>query len=182
MAEVNPYSAPSAGVARPQQYGEVKVLSARGRLGRLRYLAYSVGIGLLVNAITFGLIAALSPTGQSGSMATLGIAGLISIFAIVISFFLVIQRLHDMNASGWLSLLILVPFVNLIVALLLLFMPGTEGENRFGLQPPPNSKGVVLTSLIVPVVFVGGILAAIAIPAYQGYTQRAMESQVELQR
>jgi uncharacterized membrane protein YhaH (DUF805 family) len=182
MAEVNPYSAPSADVARPQQYGEVKVFSGRGRLGRLRYLAYSVGFGLLANVITAGLLAALGPMGQSGGTAALGISVLVAIFVLVVSFFLVIQRLHDMNASGWLSLLILVPIVNAIVVLVLLFMPGTQGENRFGLQPPPNSKGVVLASLIVPVVFVGGILAAIAIPAYQGYTQRAAESQVEQQR
>jgi uncharacterized membrane protein YhaH (DUF805 family) len=181
MTKVNPYSAPDADLARPQQYGELKVLSARGRLGRLRYLAYSFAIGLAGNAITVGLVAALGPMTHSGGMAVLVIAP-ISIFLLVVSFFLIIQRLHDLNASGWLSLLMLVPFVNLIVAIALLFMPGTEGENRFGLQPPPNSKGVVLTSLIVPVIFVGGIVAAIAIPAYQNYTLRAMQSQVDLQR
>jgi uncharacterized membrane protein len=94
MTKVNPYSAPDADLARPQQYGELKVLSARGRLGRLRYLAYSFAIGLAGNAITVGLVAALGPMTHSGGMAVLVIAP-ISIFLLVVSFFLIIQRLHD---------------------------------------------------------------------------------------
>ena len=57
------------------------------------------------------------------------------------------------------------------------FIPGTSGSNRFGAPPPPNSTGVILLALILPIIFVIGIVAAIAIPAYQDYATRARASQ-----
>ena len=46
-------------------------------------------------------------------------------------------------------------------------------ENKYGLPPAPNSVLVVIGSLAMPLVAVLGIVAAIAIPAYQDYVQRA---------
>src|SRR5574339_394126 len=88
---------------------------------------------------------------------------------IAIQFLPAIQRSHDMNVTGWLSLIVLVPFGTLVF----LFAPGTRGENNYGLRPPPNGVGVILLACLLPLFFVGGILAAIAIPAYQDYTIRA---------
>jgi membrane associated rhomboid family serine protease len=94
---------------------------------------------------------------------------------IVLSALLTIQRAHDFNSSGWLALLVLIPLVNLIFW----FIPGTDGENRFGRKTPPNGIGVILLACIVPLIFIIGILAAIAIPAYSGYVQRAKAAQVQ---
>ncbi|MEA2491566.1 MAG: hypothetical protein QOH21_3358, partial [Acidobacteriota bacterium] len=92
---------------------------------------------------------------------------------IVVSIMLTIQRSHDFNMSGWISLLALVPLVNLMFW----FIPGTDGTNRFGAKTPPNS-GLVLVGLwIVPLLFIGGIIAAISIPAYQDYVKRAQTQQ-----
>jgi uncharacterized membrane protein YhaH (DUF805 family) len=88
---------------------------------------------------------------------------------IVLSFMLAIQRAHDFNASGWLGLLGLIPLVNLIFW----FVPGTDGPNRFGHKTPPNSWGTVAAACIIPTIFVIGIVAAVAIPAYQDYAKRA---------
>lgn len=87
--------------------------------------------------------------------------------------FLTIQRAHDFNTTGWLSILVLIPLVNLIFW----FIPGTGGENRFGLPTPPNRTSTVVVALIIPIVAAVGILAAIAIPAYQQYVQRAKATQ-----
>jgi len=182
MAEANPYSAPESKVAGPEQYGQVKVLSPGGRLGRLRYLAYGFGFGLIamIVQVAMGPIA-VSSGGSGATAAVMGVVIIVSLGLMVVSFLLAIQRLHDMNTSGWLCLLLLVPIVNAIMALVLLIAPGTRGENRFGAQPPPNGTGVVLVSLVVPLVFVVGIVAAIAIPAYQDYTLRAQAPQVDIQ-
>jgi uncharacterized membrane protein YhaH (DUF805 family) len=91
----------------------------------------------------------------------------------VVMVMLTIQRAHDFNTTGWIALLAVVPLVNLIFW----FIPGTEGENRFGRQTPPNSIVAILLALILPLVFVLGIVAAIAIPAYQDYVKRAQASQ-----
>jgi type IV pilus assembly protein PilA len=79
-----------------------------------------------------------------------------------------------MNTTGWLSVIIFIP----LAALVFWLVPGTRGENDYGKPPPPNTVGVILLACIVPVLFfVGGILAAIAIPAYQDYTIRAQVSE-----
>ena len=65
---------------------------------------------------------------------------------LVVGFLLTIQRAHDMNTTGWLALLCLVPLVNL----LFWFVPGTRGENDYGKQPPPNTVGVIVLACILP--------------------------------
>lgn len=42
------------------------------------------------------------------------------------------RRLHDTDKSGWLLLLGLIPFIGGIIVLILLVLPGTPGQNRFG--------------------------------------------------
>ena len=54
MENRNPYASPSTQVADAAvdgDYGEVKIFSARGRLGRVRYLGYSIGLTLLIRLI-----------------------------------------------------------------------------------------------------------------------------------
>ncbi|ADZ72068.1 DUF805 domain-containing protein [Polymorphum gilvum] len=50
---------------------------------------------------------------------------------------LVIKRLQDAGLTGFLALLIFVPLLNVVVILVLGFLPGTAGPNRYG--PVPNS-------------------------------------------
>ncbi len=172
MQNRNPYAAPRSNVARAdgdEDYGEVKVFSASGRLGRVRYIGYSVGLMLLFG-IVFGAIGAVTG-GDSTALGVIFIAGYVAM--IVISILLTIQRAHDMNSSGWLAILLLVPLVNLIFWI----VPGTDGENNYGKRPPPNTTGVVLLACVLPLMFVLGIVAAIAIPAYQDYALRAQASQ-----
>ena len=159
---VNPYAGPKAAVAEAaEEYQEVKVFGTSGRIGRVRYIAYGMGIYLL-----FGILGALLTMviGQVGMyLAWLAI--------MVVGFMLTIQRCHDFNTTGWLSLLVLVPLVNLIFW----FIPGTDGPNDYGAKTPPNGTGVIIAALIVPILFVVGVLAAIALPAYQQYQQRAAQ-------
>ena len=115
MNNPSPYQ-PPRGAITPTSSGElseVNILSAQGRLGRVRYIGYSVGIGLLVNlifALIGGLAAFLQRGGSAESMDMLagGIMIVLGVTALVVSFLLTIQRLHDFNASGWWSVLITV--------------------------------------------------------------------------
>ena len=43
-----------------------------------------------------------------------------------------IRRLHDMNRSGWYSLFFLLPILNVLLSLYLLFGSGSTGSNRYG--------------------------------------------------
>ena len=180
MSAVNPFTPPRAAVSdidsTPTRFSEPKVWSASGRIGRLRYLAYLM-VGYLVvilGAAVVGGIAAVA-----GIPALAGIA----IFAafipyIVLSILCAIQRAHDMGWSGWTCLLTLIPFV----AFIWIFKAGTPGENRFGAPPPPNTTGVKVGAWLLLAVPLIGILAAIALPAYQQYTMRAKAVQQQQQQ
>ena len=180
MSDFNQYQAPQSQVDRgnTQQYGEVKIFGVSGRIGRVRYLAYSIGVSFLVvfvAAILSGIFGAV--LGDVGTMIG-GILLIIAyIFMIVYSFMVAIQRCHDFNSSGWMSLLIIIPFVSLIF----LFIPGTKSENDYGPPPPPNSVGNLILAWTLPIIAIIGILAAIAIPAYQGYIQKSQELQQQQQ-
>ena len=164
---VNPYQAPSAAVADAgDQTQPVKVFSVSGRMGRARYIAYGIGFYILFGGIVGGLAAVGGSVG--GALTIVAWVALV-----VIGFMLTIQRCHDFNVSGWLSLLMVIPLANLIF----LLIPGTDGPNRFGGPTPPNTAGVLILAWLFPAVAAIGVIAAIALPAYQDYQKRAGQVQ-----
>lgn len=186
----NPYQAPSANLAVEggNDYINLSMFSPKGRLGRIRYLAYSFVLGLLslVAIFLIGLVSAGVGilTGASGLDGfAVGIVGTLLMIPVYVALlvcmvFLGIKRLHDIDWSGWLLLLQLVPIANIVIALLLMFMPGTKGPNQHGAQTPPNNTGLIIAAVLPPIL---GILAlvGIAIPAYQEYVERAKAAQTQ---
>ncbi|MEI9852287.1 MAG: DUF805 domain-containing protein [Sphingomonas sp.] len=51
-----------------------------------------------------------------------------------------VRRLHDIKASGWWILLMLVPYVGPLIVLVLLIVPGSAGHNRFGGDPLQSAR------------------------------------------
>lgn len=169
----NPYQTPAGQLATDDSAtGEIRFFSPGSRIGRLRYLSH--GMLLMIGwYILLGAGAGLA-VGVSGIFWVLVVGA--GIGMLVTMFILMIQRLHDLNQNGWLSLLSLVPFVGFFFYLYLMFAPGTRGANNYGLQPPPNKMWNWILGLAMPVIAVVGILAAIALPAYVDYTERAQGS------
>ena len=173
MQNRNPYAAPQANVARADHaadYGEIRVFSPRGRIGRVRYIGYSTGLSMLVLLVA-GMAAGVAGMASVGAAVIVGVLGYVA--ALAVQFLLSIQRSHDMNVTGWLSLIALIPFGLLVFWI----VPGTRGENDYGKPPPPNTAGAIVLACLLPFVFIGGIMAAVAIPAYQDYTIRAQVSE-----
>lgn len=110
---------------------------ASGRFGRLSYLAWLFITTLIFFAIIAALVAFLglgSDPQQLKQLPTipLVIFGVLYLLFIYFSIVFMIRRLHDRDHSGWLALLMLVPFVNVIFAFYVLLAPGTDGPNKFG--------------------------------------------------
>ncbi|MGZ3254759.1 MAG: DUF805 domain-containing protein [Burkholderiaceae bacterium] len=172
----NPYAAPDAvmsDVGGDDDTYDPQVFSVHGRIGRLRYLAYTWAV-TMVMMIVFGILTAVV-VGVSGGNKGIAMVmmGLTYIPIIAVSLIMAKRRFNDLNSSGWLSLLMIVPFVNFFVALYLIFGSGTQGVNDYGPKPSKNSGLVIAFAWILPVIAIIGILAAIAIPQYQNYVTRA---------
>jgi uncharacterized membrane protein YhaH (DUF805 family) len=200
----NPYAPPEAAVADvPLQDGAafqpVKVLGAKGRIGRMRYVAYLFGAGFIMNVVMsvlgtiLGVVTMFSvlDSGQSpGAMngppaAVIGMSIAFWVIWLIICVLWTIfyvratmQRGHDLNLSGWFTLLTFIPFVNLYWA----FAPGSKGANRYGPPPEPNSTGVQVVfwigiGLSVLAMLVAILLITVALASYKDYQGRARQQQ-----
>lgn len=161
MQAANPYRTPVADVAdvASTEFGQVNILSVKGRLGRVRYIGYSIGLVMLCN-IGGGVLSRLA-----GPTVGVFIYFAAMIAVLVLTTMLTVQRAHDFNVTGWLAIVAFIPLVNFIFWLI----PGTDGENRYGPKTPPNSKLAVILVSVLPALMIIGIIAAVAIPAYQKY-------------
>ena len=169
----NPYQTPEGQLTDDDQaYGEINFFSPSGRINRLRYWAHGMLLSLVLYPI-MGIGVALMTVSSIAGGVVLGVSYLA---ILVLSIIIMIQRLHDLNKSGWMSLLLLVPLANIYIFVLLIFFKGTPGRNDYGLQTPPNKAWHWILALVMPIVIVG-IMAAVAIPAYHDYVERAKAAQ-----
>ena len=190
MSEKNPYSTPEASLNVSSEQDEKyqpDVFSFNGRIGRLRYLAYSFGTSLLLlvaMSVLMGLAATLGTTAEmkEGDMPVMMIVitALYYIVSIVFAAMFGKRRLNDLDKSGWWFLLFLVPIANIVLAIYVLFFSGSEGSNNFGPASIDNTTGVKVLALLIPILLIiGGIVAAVSIPAYQSYIEKAQNAQMQ---
>jgi uncharacterized membrane protein YhaH (DUF805 family) len=147
-------------------------LSLKGRVGRLRYLAFSWPIMALSGV---GIVmAVLGPLRkQPPNIPLLIIAGVLWFW---LSLRLMALRLHDVNRSAkWLLALLLLPGLSgalggspqlaaiggglfWVVALLLLVLPGSEGDNDYGPPPDANSTLVKVGAVLLLAIMALGVV------------------------
>lgn len=182
VTEASPYQAPENELLTDSDaVGEVRFFSYQCRIGRLRYLAHSMLL-MVVSYLAIAVVGILAAV-VGGAVGSTSVASVFVVLLLLVGYvgllyvsvIMMIQRLHDQDLTGWLCLLMFIPIANLVLAVLLLFVPGTQGANRFGPPPPPNKTWHWILAFAMPIglVFIMGILAAVAIPAYQDYVERA---------
>lgn len=168
----NPYAAPAAmldDVPAAEETYKATLFQLDGRIGRLRYLGYSWLVGIPFGIVMMTLTATAFREGLLPPF-------LLQVLMAVPYAFLARRRLQDLDRSPWFALLMLVPLVNIIPGLWLTFAPGTDGPNRYGLPEHKAASTILVLGVVIGIAIVG-ILAAIAIPAYQSYTQKAHAAQ-----
>ena len=102
------------------------------RLNRKRYILRSLAL-LAVIFVISGLIVLLSTVLKIRSLSILSM--IVSIASAIPSFMLVIRRLHDLNRPAWWCIGCLIPLVNGVLGIYLLFFKGTDGPNQYGPDP-----------------------------------------------
>lgn len=145
-APTNPYAAPpqpqppyqqgaaaGAGGAQKETIKEM-FLTTQGRLNRKPYILRGLFLWIL-SLVTSGV---MDVTSESDSL----VMNLLSLVVFVLfialgvaTIMLVIRRWHDLGKSGWFTLLLFIPLVNLFVALYLWVKKGDEGPNEYGDDP-----------------------------------------------
>ena len=163
---VSPYAPPQASVGESlPAFAELKPFSVEGRIGRLRYLAWTMVLTLVMlgvgSALAIFAVALISADSTSGLIVGGLVALILFIGIVVVSIQISVQRLHDIGWSGWLWLLNFVPFVGSLFPFVIMVIPGSNIANRYGPPPPPNSTAVkVLSSLwvvFIAIVFVAAL-------------------------
>ncbi|GAA4373840.1 DUF805 domain-containing protein [Hymenobacter koreensis] len=96
-------------------------LSFRGRLRRRSYFFLNLLVSLPLYFLSLIIDETAPPT-----------AFVLLLLLFVISIGQSIKRFHDMNLSGWLTLLLVVPILNVLLSIGLTFVDGSHGPNRFG--------------------------------------------------
>ncbi|MEN8281631.1 DUF805 domain-containing protein [Acinetobacter gerneri] len=161
-------------------------LSPKGRFSRLSYLAWMFITGMIYSfalSIVIGIAAVALLTSASFDISTLATTGLgifaIALFVLVVVIFMIfsicisIRRIHDLNKSGWLWLLFLVPVVNVIFSIYLFVAKGTEGANNYGPLRPTEQTEKILGILYA-------VMLAIFIVAYGALLAWAISMQNQL--
>ena len=119
-----------------QRYSEVDLFSTDGRIGRKRYFLYSVVVPFILFWSLASIAGVLVHMGNVATLASYAILGLATLAMLFMLVRLTIQRCHDFNKSGWLSVLAVIPLANIVFAL----VPGTNGLNQYGEVPEPANK------------------------------------------
>ena len=153
---------------------------ADGRFGRASYIAWNFLISVImllcfasVIAIYWSSISTLfnmpEATPESAEQIMDAIApinafsSLINFIFLYFIFVFSIKRLHDLNKSGWLSLLNLIPIINLFFAVWLSVSVGNEGKNDFGYPRPAKNWEYTLAWISIVIMSLAGLALLVAL-------------------
>lgn len=159
-----------------------------GRVSRVQFLAYSTFntlIALMLVALLFVMIGGFQGMVNASSeqlpMSLLGASSVGVAVLLYLQLAVSKRRFNDLNKTGWLALLMLVPGVNILVYLYLLAVEGTAGANYYGLPARPATQLKTVLMVLIPLLVISliGLLTQIVLPSYQSY--QAMKNSSDAQ-
>jgi uncharacterized membrane protein YhaH (DUF805 family) len=113
-----------------------------GRLGPVQYLiGFLLSLGAVILGLSFITAFKAPLSGLTINLSVVVVFLILTIFAVVfftlslyITWGLMIRRWHDVGCSGWMALLNLIPYVNILSIIILFFVPGKKDSNEYGSQ------------------------------------------------
>lgn len=154
----NPYATPGSAytdeLESDTQSGLVSEPTWFGFHGRLSGLRYWTWLVLTLFYVPAGLSLLYlqnirEPILTIGTLEYYLLVALLTFSLTFIYFSIAVRRLHDVDASGWWSLFLLVPLLSYVVVLIIGLIPGSRGDNRFGARNVAQSTLSKLVSWIV---------------------------------
>lgn len=149
-----------------------------GRVSRVQFLAYSTFnalIALMLVALLFVMIGGFQGmVNASSEQLPTSLLGASSV-GVAVLFYLQLavskRRFNDLNKTGWLALLMLVPGVNVLVYLYLLAVEGNAGANYYGLPARPATQLKTVLMVLIPLLVMSliGLLTQVVVPSYHSY-------------
>lgn len=149
-----------------------------GRVSRVQFLAYSTFnalIALMLVALLFVMIGGFQGMVNASSeqlpMSLLGASSMGVAVLLYLQLAVSKRRFNDLNKTGWLALLMLVPGVNILVYLYLLAVEGTAGANYYGLPARPATQLKTVLMVLIPLLVMSliGLLTQVVVPSYHSY-------------
>lgn len=134
----------------------------RGRFSRLSYLSWSTLVIILFAMVMSAVLLYFAPSSTSMAvekslstkLITLSLAVIALMLLIYTSFVFSIRRLHDLNLSGWLSLVLYVPVIGSLLYWYIALARGAEGRNDYG-QPRDTRLWEGLFGVLILIITVG---------------------------
>ena len=109
----------------------------KGRSTRTEYFAFGIALTLVYAFLLFVMLSTMTrDQGPSGiGMMSLGMMCIVSIGTFVPSIALIVRRLHDQGRTGWMALLMLIPYAGGLIVFIFMCLSGDEGPNLYGEDP-----------------------------------------------
>lgn len=114
------------------------LFSFEGRVNRqLYWINYSLYTGIIsfIFAFLLSKVFVYSQLGENGELAFMWLVGLYYFFLMWIYLAVSVKRWHDRDKSGWMVLINFIPVLFIWAIIENGFLRGTEGNNRFGVDP-----------------------------------------------
>lgn len=116
-----------------------ELCTIEGRINRLKFFKnYAIlFIMFLITSFLLGVIASL--IGIEITETNLSILVILACLPYFIPWWcLIFKRLHDFNKGKGLAILAVIPYVGTVFLIVLCFIPGTKGPNKYGPDPLAN--------------------------------------------
>lgn len=112
-----------------------ELLKFDGRIRRMGWWIAGIGMGIV------GSVFEWIRDADNSIILTI-VFGILALIVWIIGISLSVRRFHDLGYTGWLVLINVIPLVGWLITLVMLgFMPGDQGANKYG--PPPREGSIL---------------------------------------
>jgi len=148
MSEYNPFSAPPA---FDDPTSEIVAQRVYGGIGRLAYFGLSILIGVVSNVVMSLIVSQTTPGQSQAPVIAVAIVGLLNLTASVT---VIVLRLKNLGMNGFWVLGLIVPILNLVIAVRLIAAPAGYADHKTLDTPGKWIVGIFIGLFVLALVIV----------------------------